>query len=66
MRNILGVNGRIMIKRVINRMGGGRNRIHLPQNRGKKGADVDMVMNLQFPHNVRDFLTKLGSTMEPG
>ena len=52
-----GIDGRIILKWIFKKWGGGVNRINLTQDRGGCRALVNAVMNLRFPENAVNFLT---------
>jgi hypothetical protein len=53
----LGVNGRITLKWITKKLGGGMHWIDLAQDRNRWKALINAVMNLMVPYNAGNFLT---------
>jgi hypothetical protein len=53
----LGVDGRIILTWILNKLFGEAYRIDLAQDRNRWRALVNTIMNLRFPQNAGNFLT---------
>jgi hypothetical protein len=52
-----GINGRIILKQILEKWDAGMNWIHLAQDRDRWQALVNGIMKLRVPFNVWNFLT---------
>jgi hypothetical protein len=52
-----GVDGKTILKFILEKWDGDMNRIDLAQDRGRWRAFVDAVMNLRIPQNAENFLS---------
>lgn len=49
---------RILLKLILNKYGGGRHWMNLPQDRDKRRTFANAVMNIRFPYIAGNFVTK--------